>query len=214
MGISFTGSFRHLKQFKARNPRLVFLSALDALNQGYTESGIYTISPDGQNKFELYCNQDIFGGGWTQVARFEYANVGSATTTTSVNPTDTNGYIEDQHWQVFNSNATFKVLFEFYGANGEGPYYARTPMTAGTCQEIHTTLMPAAYGTNYLWAWTDPGCNLIGIDYTYVTFDSDKIISVDNRNRRYAEYWNGSGWTEPRPSIHYGTPGYVNIYVK
>ena len=32
---------------------------------GQKESGIYTISPDGQQEFDVYCDQRTQGGGWT-----------------------------------------------------------------------------------------------------------------------------------------------------
>lgn len=37
----------------------------DVLLAGKKENGIYTISPDGQHKFDVYCDQRTQGGGWT-----------------------------------------------------------------------------------------------------------------------------------------------------
>ena len=33
--------------------------------QGWTKSGVYTISPDGSTKMDVYCEQELDGGGWT-----------------------------------------------------------------------------------------------------------------------------------------------------
>ena len=37
----------------------------DLYNCGQTASGVYTIQPDGQPSFDVYCDQITAGGGWT-----------------------------------------------------------------------------------------------------------------------------------------------------
>ena len=37
----------------------------DALEHGMTTSGVHTISPDGNNPINVYCEQGLDGGGWT-----------------------------------------------------------------------------------------------------------------------------------------------------
>ena len=37
----------------------------DALTRGQTTSGVYIIQPDDQPAFQVYCDMDADGGGWT-----------------------------------------------------------------------------------------------------------------------------------------------------
>ena len=37
----------------------------DALTQGETTSGVYTIQPDNQSAFQAYCDMETDCGGWT-----------------------------------------------------------------------------------------------------------------------------------------------------
>ena len=38
---------------------------MEVLNKGSTKSGVYKISPDGATSHEVYCEQELDGGGWT-----------------------------------------------------------------------------------------------------------------------------------------------------
>ncbi|XP_062621497.1 fibrinogen gamma chain-like, partial [Saccostrea cucullata] len=41
----------------------------DLLNRGYRESKVYTIYPNKGTGFQVYCNQETAGGGWTVIQR-------------------------------------------------------------------------------------------------------------------------------------------------
>ncbi|XP_028392900.1 uncharacterized protein LOC114517402 [Dendronephthya gigantea] len=42
---------------------------LELLLSGRTRSGVYSIDPDGLGSFQVYCDQDARGGGWTVIMR-------------------------------------------------------------------------------------------------------------------------------------------------
>ena len=37
----------------------------EVLDQGSTRSGVYAISPDNRTQINVYCEQELDGGGWT-----------------------------------------------------------------------------------------------------------------------------------------------------
>ena len=41
-----------------------FTDCYELLQAGRTQSGVYTINPDGKNEFEVFCDQQTNGGGW------------------------------------------------------------------------------------------------------------------------------------------------------
>lgn len=41
-----------------------FTDCHELLQAGRTQSGVYTINPDGKNEFEVFCDQKTNGGGW------------------------------------------------------------------------------------------------------------------------------------------------------
>ena len=65
---------------------------------GYTTSGVYRIRPWGaQTAFDVYCEQDYYGGGWTFIQRRRDGSV------------DFN-----RNWDDYETGKCCNVIFLFY----------------------------------------------------------------------------------------------------
>ena len=74
----------------------VYTDCKDAYQQGQTTDGVYTINPDNQTAFQVYCDMTNDGGGWTMLQRRFDGSVNFNQTWTICE--NTFGNLTGEHW--------------------------------------------------------------------------------------------------------------------
>jgi hypothetical protein len=177
------------------------------------QSGFYSIRPDGSaTDCYLYCDQSIWGGGYTRVARFVCNSIGSAVGTTTIDD-NTNGYLPNSMWALFRDQAQYKDCIFQYIVGGVS-YWAKCSFNLGVWQKTYDSLMPTLGPSSwYYWNYSDPGRNGVDMDYSFISYSNERGISVYNYGEGQRYYWNGSNWNPGLYNVGGGS-GVMQIWVR
>jgi len=103
-------------------PSARYASCLDALDQGVTTSGVYSIEPDGGTPFDAYCDMTTAGGGWTLALKadgsrstFDY-DASIWLTATTLNPGEPDHDRTEAKLESFSRMRADEILIEVDGA--------------------------------------------------------------------------------------------------
>ncbi len=224
MSVKFSGKIVVDGLFKGSASNPVFANAQAYRDAGQTTDGVYTINPSGSNAFDVYCMFDPTPTGVFGSAPTGYNLVGVFNRIDNITPTSGNGtdfntveYLNDTYWgELQTTLIDIDVYFVYYDSSGTVINYCRTLVeTPGTCQRIQDTLNPGILGGHWLWAWTDPGCNGSGTDYSQTFLNNANKAGVNNRNaEKYNYYWNGSSWTLPSYAAGSTNVKYLRIFAR
>ena len=201
-----------------------YINAQALRDAGQTVDGVYEINPSGSNPFNVYCMFDptpvgVFGSAPTGYNLVGVFNRIDAISPVAAGGTDFNTveYLNDTLWAELQTTLNdTEVYFVYYDASLSIINYAKTLVeTPGTCQRIQDTLLPNTATGHWLWAWTDPGCDAHGTDYSQTFLNSSNKAGVNNRNtEKYNYFWNGSAWTLPSYAVGTTNVKYLRIFAR
>ena len=163
-------------------------SCADHKAAGLTNSGIYTVDPDGESgpvqPFEIYCDQTTRGGGWALFAHIK-DDEPVPSMNNPVNPNQM-GVVTDEAWIALRDGMEDGILF--VDENSMISRMSRAKLEQANCWtpwNITSLSLVEESEVGYfrLFHQEDFGCNGVGIDYCLVTmrrFEGDEYRWADN----------------------------------
>lgn len=174
-----------------------YLDCKDAYEQNQTTDGVYTINPDNQTAFQVYCDMTTDGGGWTMLQRrFDGSVDFNQNWTTCKN---TFGSLTGEYWLG---------LINMHRLTASAPQVLRVDLEDfqnNTAYARYTTFNVNGASTNY---------RLVVSGYSGTAGDGlyyHSGIPFSTKDRNNDPNRRGSGWT---CAVGYGSPWwYKNCYL-
>ena len=158
----------------------VYIDCKDAYEQGQTTDGVYTINPDNQTAFQVYCDMTNDGGGWTMLQRRFDGSVDFNQTWTICE--NTFGNLTGEHWlglinmHRLTASAPQELRVDLEDFNRNTRYARYSTFTVGNTTTDYRLLVSGYSGTA-----GDAG---LGLSYhsgsKFSTIDRDNDVYYDN----------------------------------
>lgn len=145
------------------SPTTVYTSCKNALDNGQTTDGIYSITPSGGSKMDVYCDMTLDTGGWTLLFNhntsdgfFSNDNDAKSKNTENPNITTTNYSILDQI-SLFKRDGKYKFKIEYPELNPRINIWTQTSNPNAETIDGYTAI--TVNYTNNAWGGLEPDKN-------------------------------------------------------
>jgi len=150
------------------------------------------------------CNNSLDGGGWSLIGYIDATNNATWDASTTLDPSESaSKRVSDAFYTAINATTTDYMFTHC----GEKYRVAKSSAQSANCMNMSSLpnsanfVDPARDYSNYTFAWTDPGCDMTGGDYTHIEigtsslwFNGTFFDAWQWNSSHYIQKWNGSSW--------------------